>query len=119
MRGGLTCGLAASARTEWVDSLTIEATLMSEAPVISKFSQFWPGAGRLQRSWELRGLAPTDEQLIYQCIIRCERGHKFHSERARSLRVLIRGYHDPAPYEFSFVGTTIMPMTGATGAAGR
>jgi hypothetical protein len=32
---------------------------------------------------------PTGEQLIYQCIIRCERGHKFHAERARSLRVLI------------------------------
>ena len=35
------------------------------------------------------GSITKGEQPIYQCIIRCERGHQFHAERARSLRVLI------------------------------
>jgi hypothetical protein len=79
-----------------VDSLTTEATLMASLGCAERggagdfeILSVLAGAGRLQHSWELRGLEPTGEQLIYQCIIRCERGPQFHSERARSLRVLI------------------------------
>ena len=79
-----------------MDSLTTEATLMASLGCAERggggdfeILSVLAGAGRLQHSWELRGLEPTGERLIYQCIIRCERGHQFHSERARSLRVLI------------------------------